>query len=97
MFVIANTDAALFQRGSGRAARARLRLLRQHTWALFIRRRSVARSRDCGSRAVATRARELPGEDLDPGFLDQGCASALAGPVSSSRSEPASLSTSLFY
>lgn len=57
MFAIANPDASLFQRASGRARQARQRLLRQHGWALSARRRSAAGLRDPEGRAVTTRQR----------------------------------------
>ena len=97
MFAIANPDASHFQRASGRARQARLRLLRQHGWALSARRRSAARLRDPEGRAVSTRQRPfadgytraaVPSGDPYPGAAD------VAPCV---RPEPIPVSLNFFY
>lgn len=68
MFAIANPDASLFQRASGRARQARQRLLRQHGWALAIRRRNATHARDPERRSITPRQREPPDGDLRSEF-----------------------------
>lgn len=92
MFAIANPDAPLFQWASGRAPQARRRLLRQHGWALSVRRRGATRLRDFARRAVTARPRPFSGGDAQAALSDGDAYPCAADFARSVRPEPFPLS-----
>lgn len=92
MFAIANPNASLFQRASGRARQMRQRLLRQHGWALAMRRRMSADCREPGAARAPLRPRTTGHDETREALLIP--AHGALAPLSP---EPVSPSLALFY
>ena len=92
MFSITNPDASLFQGGSGRAPQMRQRLLRQHGWALAMRRRMSSDARKSGGARTPLHLRCPIADELREPVLS--LASGASAPLSHEITSP---SLNLFY
>lgn len=92
MFAVANPDASPCQRASGRARQICQLLLRQHGWALAVRRRMSTDARESGAVRATPPLRGTAGDEVHDAFL-----TVESGAFTPLSPEPSSPSLNHFY